>query len=383
MTVSVQPKLLFVCGSRGEWGYIRPLLRRCESRGIQYSICATNMLLIPEYGALVEEIRRDGFVVEDELIMSFEGNNHYTMAKSLGVFLCSFIDSLLRVKPDWVVIAGDRGEQLMAAIGGAYCYVPVAHIQAGERSGNIDGVARHAIGKFAHLHFASNEDAADRLRRLGEEEFRIHNVGAPQLDELVEGRFSTREELEARYSMDLSQPYLLVVQHPVTEDFERAESQVEELAAALNEIAAPKIWILPNNDAGAGTVRKAVLQHRKSSIKLFPNLTRADFLGFLKRTSCLVGNSSAGLLEAPTFGVPAVNIGRRQNDRVQGQNVLNCNYARDEIVSAIQRALSMDFKKLLEKGNNPYGDGRSSERILDVLERIRPDDELLVKRLTY
>jgi GDP/UDP-N,N'-diacetylbacillosamine 2-epimerase (hydrolysing) len=219
--------LLFVNGSRGEWGYIRPIIRRCQARGIAYSICATNMVLLPGYGQLIDEIKRDGFKVGDEIFMSLEGNNHFTMAKSLAVFMSSFVDVLHRIKPTWVVIAGDRGEQLMAAVAAAYTYTPVAHVQAGERSGNIDGVTRHAIGKFVHLHFAANKDAADRLISLGEEEFRVHLVGAPQLDELTEGEVATPEELERIHAVSTGGAYLLVVQHPVTEEKHMARQQIE------------------------------------------------------------------------------------------------------------------------------------------------------------
>jgi len=255
-------KLLFLNGSRGEWGYIRPVIRRCVARGIDYAICATNMTVLPGYGSLVDEIKRDGFTVSDELFMSLEGGNHFTMAKSLGVFLSSFVDTLYRVRPNWIVLAGDRGEQLVGAMAGAYTYIPVAHIQAGERSGNIDGVTRHAIAKFAHLHFAANADAAERLLRLGEEPFRVHQVGAPQLDELADGSYTPWDEIARRFG--IAQPFLLVVQHPVTEEMHRAAEQVQALAAALARFPFQKVWILPNNDAGGQTVRREVLRARRS-----------------------------------------------------------------------------------------------------------------------
>src|SRR5690606_35871422 len=204
---------------------------------------------------------------------------------------------------------------------GAYTYIPVAHIQAGERSGNIDGVTRHAIAKFAHLHFAANADAAERLLRLGEEPFRVHQVGAPQLDELADGSYTPWDEIARRFG--IAQPFLLVVQHPVTEEMHRAAEQVQALAAALARFPFQKVWILPNNDAGGQTVRREVLRARRSGTLVFENLSRADYLGLLKSCAAIVGNSSSGLLEAPTFHVPAVNIGRRQADRLQGANVVN------------------------------------------------------------
>lgn len=376
-------KILFVTGSRGEWGYIRPVLRLCEKRGVDYDICATNMLLLPGHGSLINEIRADGFHVTDEIYMSLEGHNHFTMAKSLGVFLMSFVDVLGRTRPQWIVLAGDRGEQLMAGIAGAYTYTPFAHIQAGERSGNIDGIARHAIGKFAHLHLAANDDAVERLLKLGEEPFRVHNVGAPQLDEMVNGLRTPPEALSQRYSIDLSRPYLLVVQHPVTEEMHLARQQVQALTEALATYDMPSVWIMPNNDAGSGVIRRALLQARTRETYVFDNLTRADYLGFMAGCACLVGNSSSGLLEAPTYKVAAVNLGRRQADRVQGTNVVNAPFEVPAIRAAVDEALSPAFQQALRECVNPYGDGRSAERILDTLERTPIDERLLVKRLAY
>ncbi len=376
-------KIIFVTGSRGEWGYIRPIIKQCATSGVDYSICATNMLLLSKYGNLIDEIKLDGFNVQDEIFMSLEGSNHFTMAKSLAIFLTSFIDVIYRQRPDWIILAGDRGEQLMGAIAGAYTYIPVAHIQAGERSGNIDGSARHAIGKFAHLHFAANKAAADRLLKLGEESFRIHNVGAPQLDELAEGLITTRLDLLKTYDISENEPYLLVAQHPVTEEMDMAEKQVEVLVEALNKFDMKKIWILPNNDAGSEAVRRKLLMNRKSDSHIYDNLTRKDYLGLLKNCEVLIGNSSSGLLEAPTFRIPAVNIGRRQADRLQGENVINATFEVASCIEAIHKALSLSFRTSLAEISNPYGDGKSSERILNILRNTKIDDKLLIKKITF
>jgi GDP/UDP-N,N'-diacetylbacillosamine 2-epimerase (hydrolysing) len=375
-------KLLFLTGSRSEWGYIRPILKLCEKRGIDYHICATNMLLLPAYGTLIDEIRRDGYTVSDELYMALEGHNHYTMSKSLGVFLSSFTDTLNRLRPTWVVLSGDRAEQLMGAVAAAYTYTPVAHIQAGERSGNIDGVSRHAIGKLVHLHFAANEDAATRLRNLGEEAFRIHNVGAPQLDEIVDGGFPDRQALSRKYGLDLARPYLLMVQHPVTEEMDSAYDQAMTLGQAVEDLDVQKVWVLPNNDAGAGAVRRALFKFRSGDTQMFDNLPRADYLGFLTGAAAIVGNSSSGILEAPTLKIAAVNVGRRQLDRVRGTNVIDVPVEREAIRDGVRRALSEDFQAKLEACVNPYGDGKSSSRIIDCLANTPIDDRLLIKRLT-
>jgi GDP/UDP-N,N'-diacetylbacillosamine 2-epimerase (hydrolysing) len=379
-------KLLFITGSRGEWGYIRPILRLIDQapERFGYSLCVTNMHLLPSYGFSLKEIEDDGFAVDHKIYMSLDGYNHFTQVKSLGVFLCSLADILASVRPDWIVLAGDRGEQLMGAIAGAFCYIPVAHIQAGERSGNIDGMTRHAIGKYCHLHLASNADAAQRLVRLGEEPFRVHNVGAPQVDELAQGRYTPREELARLHGIDPAKQFILVAQHPVTEEFEAAAAQIDTTMKALKRVELPKVVILPNNDAGSLMIREGIDRHRHGEFHVFANLKREDYLGLLRTAACIVGNSSSGILEAPSFKLPAVNLGRRQHQRLQGRNVINADFEEEAIYSALQHALDPKFRAELERDcENPYGDGRSSERILQLLAETELTDKILVKNLTY
>lgn len=378
-------KIMIVTGSRGEWGYIRPILRLIEKRDdVKAVLVVTNMHLLPAYGSSYKEIESDGFHIDYKVHMSLDGYSHVTQAKSLGIFLSSMPDIIENEKPDWILLAGDRGEQLMGAIAGAYTYTPVAHIQAGEVSGNIDNMTRHAIGKLIHLHFASNQDAADRLVKLGEEEFRVHNVGAPQIDEMISAQYTELSEIEDKLCVHLQDGYLLGVMHPVTEEADKAEMQAEVFIKALNHFPLPKIIILPNNDAGSNGVKRAIQEYRQGEYYMYANLKREDYLGLLKNTRCIVGNSSSGLLEAPTFKIPAVNIGRRQNMRFRGINVLDVPFEQDKIVAAIEKAMSAPFREYLEKECvNPYGDGHSSERILDLLVNTPIDQKLLVKKLTY
>ena len=378
-------KILFVTGSRGEWGYIRPILRLMRERDdMQAVLVVTNMHLLPSHGNSYREIERDGFHIDYRINMSLDGYNHYSQVKSLGIFLLSLPDIIQTEKPDWIVVSGDRGEQLVGAIVGGYTYTPVGHIQAGELSGNIDAMTRHAIGKYAHLHFAANEDAADRLRKLGEEEFRIHKVGAPQIDEIVQLQPTSRQSLEEKYDVDLSRGFYLALLHPTTEEMIKADQHVEEMCMALNELPLPKIWIMPNNDAGSYAIRQGFDNYKNQSYRAFANLRREDYLGFLKSCRCIVGNSSSGLLEAPTYKIPAINIGRRQNMRFRGINILDVPFEKRAILRAIKQACSDNFRRLLEENCvNPYGDGRSSERILDILLKTKVDSKLLVKSLTY
>ena len=378
-------KIMIVTGSRGEWGYIRPILKLIDKRDdVKAVLVVTNMHLLPAYGNSYKAIENDGFHIDYKVHMSLDGYSHVTQAKSLGIFLSSNPDIIENEKPDWILLAGDRGEQLMGAIAGAYTYTPVAHIQAGEVSGNIDNMTRHAIGKLVHLHFASNQDAADRLIRLGEEAFRVHNVGAPQIDEMVSAQYTELSDIEDKLCVNLSQGYILGVMHPVTEEADKAEMQAEIFIRSLNHFNLPKVIILPNNDAGSNGVKRAIQEFRKGEYYMYANLKREDYLGLLKNTQCIVGNSSSGLLEAPTFKVPAVNIGRRQNMRFRGINVIDVPFEEEAVIQAIEKAMSKDFREYLnEKCMNPYGDGHSSERILDLLINTPIDQKLLVKKLTY
>tara|TARA_X000000950_G_scaffold171985_1_gene209508 strand:+ start:8360 stop:9493 length:1134 start_codon:yes stop_codon:yes gene_type:complete len=375
-------KILFVTGSRGEWGYIKPIINLCVKESIDYNICATNMLLLPNYGKLIDEIKSQGYNVTDEIFMSVEGDNHFSMTKSLSIFLSSFVDIIKRIKPTWILLAGDRGEQLMAAIGGAYTYTPTAHIQAGERSGNIDGLARHAIGKFSHIHFASNIDAKKRLLALGEEKFRIFNVGAPQLDEIKQGKISTKRQIEEQYNLSLKKKFILILFHPVTEEFQKIQSQTNILIDAIKNCKENIFWVFPNNDAGANVIKNKLISERKDNIYLFENLSRKDFLCLMKYCIFMIGNSSSGLLEAPSFNKPAINIGRRQDQRLRGQNVIDCKFNKEQIKKAMDKAQSKNFINKIRNIKNPYGSGNSSEKILKILKKIKINDKLMIKKIT-
>jgi UDP-N-acetyl-D-glucosamine 2-epimerase, UDP-hydrolysing len=378
-------KIMVITGSRGEWGYIRPILKLIDARDdLDYVLVVTNMHLLPSYGNSYKEIEADGFKIHYKINMSLDGYNHYTHSKSLGLVLLQLPDIIEVEKPDWILLAGDRGEQLSAAIAAAYTYTPVAHIQAGEVSGNIDGMARHAIGKLVHLHFASNVDAEQRLLKLGEEAFRVFNVGAPQIDEMVNAEYTDIAQLERELCVELSGGYILAVMHPVTEEMSKASEQAEIFIKALNHFDIPKVMILPNNDAGSLEVKNAINKFKNGKYHIYANLKREHYLGLLKNCKCIVGNSSSGLLEAPTFKIPAVNIGRRQNQRFRGINVIDVEFDIEKIVFSIKKAMSDEFNIYLKKNCvNPYGDGNSSAKILEILLNTRIDDKLLIKNLTF
>jgi GDP/UDP-N,N'-diacetylbacillosamine 2-epimerase (hydrolysing) len=378
--------ILLITGSRGEYGYIRPVVREIEkTSGLDYSLVVTNLHLLTEFGRSVEEIEKDGIRIAERLFMALDGYTPASMSKSLGIFLMGITDVLSRIRPDIVLLAGDRGEQLMTAIAAAHMNIAVAHIQAGELSGNIDGMSRHAITRFAHVHFASSEDAAERLRRMGEQEFRIHLTGAPQLDELHRGDFAPLDEITGLFRLDPKRPFVLFVQHPVTEEYDSTARQVEETLEAICEIGVPTVAIFPNNDAGSAELRRVLERYRRPFVRIERNLSRRIYLGLLHSASAMVGNSSSGLIEAPCFALPAVNVGTRQRGRERGNNVIDVAADRNAIKGGLERALSAEFRRCLKEDcQNPYlGDGNVSQRIVGILRDVQIDEDLLKKQIAY
>ena len=375
-------KILVITGSRGEWGYLRPVLERIDQEpSLEYSILATNMQVLSKFGNSYKEIENDGFSVKYKIPMSYEGDNYFSHIKSLGSLLTSLGDILFSEEFDFILLAGDRGEQLMGSIAGAYGYIPTLHIQAGELSGNIDGAARHAIGRLAHIHSASNIDAENRLIASGEQEFRIHRTGAPQIDDMLLER-PPLTEVKKRLNIENGE-HCLVVLHPVTEDLMELDHYVDEFMLAIQQVDLLKIFILPNNDVGSDIIISKLNGHNLAGAYFFKNLARSDYLSILHDSKFIIGNSSSGILEAPTYKVPCINIGGRQNARYQGSNVINCEFEKNQIVDAMKTVLDNKFKTKMLKGDQfPYGKGDSSQKIVEILKSTIVNRELLVKGLT-
>lgn len=380
-------KLLFFTGSRSEWGYIRPLLELCKKQNIKYQLVISNTHVLDAFGNSKNDLLNDGFKIHDEIYMTLDGYNDVTMAKSLSIFGLSFSDILHKSKPDWVVLAGDRGETFMASVIAAYMNLPIAHIQAGELSGNIDGQARHAMGKFAHLHFASNKDAERRLIKLGEEKFRIFNVGAPQLDDMYDSKKLeiSKKKLMDRNDKIFKEKYALCVYHPVIEEFNRTKKDYQIFHNFLKKYVSKRIWISPNSDTGSSIVKDQFDKLRDTNDIIFENLPRFEYLNILKNCEFIIGNSSSGIIESATFKKPCINIGRRQNKRFCGTNVIHVKMINEKkMLKALKIIRTEVFKKKLKKVKNPYGLGQSSKIILKILKRKDLiNDKLLKKSLTY
>lgn len=372
--------------SRATYGYARNVMRAMRNYAeLEPVTLVTGMHLMAELGNSVELIRNDGFPVSAEIPLAPSGTGAGAWSRAMGQAMSGFADSLERLKPDIVLLSGDRAETLTLCVTAAYMGIPIAHIQAGDRSGHIDDAARYAIGKFTHIHLASCEDSAERLRRMGEQEFRIFNVGAPQLDDMIGHEFVAPSlPLDGR-TFDLGQPYVLLVQHPVMAERQDVGAQMRETLEACLETGLPVVWIYPNSDLGFQEI-VGLIESYAEDPRLVPvqNLKRDDYLMLLANAAILVGNSSSGILEAPTFRVPVINIGNRQRGRPQASNILNCGYTRTEIAQTIAAALNdNDVRAACARAVNPYGDGRSGPRICEVLRDIALDQKLIDKQNTY
>jgi GDP/UDP-N,N'-diacetylbacillosamine 2-epimerase (hydrolysing) len=375
-------RLLFVLGSRGEWGYIRPIIELAQARGHVAEIWACNMSVLDRFGNLVNEISDEDYPVVGRALTAVDGDSNAALAKSFGLTSLSATDWLFNNRYDWVVIAGDRVEQVAFVVTAAILRMPICHIQAGERSGNIDGMSRHAIARYAHIHFAANEDSVNRLIKSGEDQDRVFLTGAPQLDDLDIHRIPDLSELRERKVVSGSE-YILAVMHGVTEEEDDNEEHIQLLVDYLASQPIPVVWIGSNNDTGATVIKRVITNSLRAGDKFYTNINRIDYLALLKHSIFLIGNSSSGILEAPSFGKPVINLGNRQKDRLRGKNVIDAEFECNSISNAVIMAQSKEFIDRAKNSPNPYGDGQSSERIIKILEQTEITPSLLNKQISY
>jgi UDP-hydrolysing UDP-N-acetyl-D-glucosamine 2-epimerase len=290
-----------------------------------------------------------------------------------------------QMKPDIIMVLGDRVEPLAAAIAGAYMNIPLAHIHGGDICGNIDDSARHAITRLAHIHFPATKKSAARILKMGEEKWRVHMVGSPALDVILHEPLLPAGTIARKYALDLTRPIVLLIQHPVTTQVEEAQQQMRETLDAIVQLGYPTVAIYPNSDAGGRKMIEVIREYEGYPlIKTFKSLPRREYLSLMKIAGVMVGNSSSGIVEAPSFGLPAVNIGIRQEGRERGANVIDCGHRKNEIIKAIKKALNdKEFLAEVKKCESPYGDGQAAPRIAGILSQIEITPALLQKKITY
>lgn len=381
-------KVCVVVTARPSYSRIKTALRAIQEHpDLELQLVVAASALLDRYGTAVRTIEDDGFDIAARVYMVLEGENLATMAKTTGLGLLELATVFDNLKPDVVVTVADRYETLATAVAASYMNIPVAHVQGGEVTGSIDEKVRHAVTKLADLHFVSTEKASERVIRMGEEPARVFVTGCPSIDLAVEVMQQPELDFDPfeKYggvgaSVDLSGGYLVVMQHPVTTEYELARQQAVETLHAASEIGLPTLWFWPNVDAGSDGTSNAIRSfrelHAPKNIHFFKNMQPTDFLRLLYSSRCLVGNSSVGIRECAYLGVPTVNIGTRQSGRDRGCNVLDVGYDREEIVEAIRKHLGNGRCK-----SDPiYGQGKAGERIAELLAEQPLGIE---KRLTY
>lgn len=379
-------KICVITGTRANYGRLKTVMNAImEHEELQLKLIVTGMHLVQEFGYTITEIEKDGYFIDARVDMHLSNDTGAGMCKSLGLGLIGMTQAIEQIDPDMILILGDRDEDLAGAIIGAHMNIPVAHIHGGEVTGTIDESIRHATTKFSHIHFAATEESKERLLKLGELREYVFNVGSPGLDSILNRKYKTKEEIFNKFKLDVSKKLIIVAQHPVTTQRDEASYQMEQTMEAVKEIEEQTILIYPNSDAGGRDMISVISKYESLDfIHTYRNINFEDYLNLLKYADVMIGNSSSGIMEAPSYKLPVINLGIRQNGRQQADNVLNVEHDKILIKNAIEKSLYDNyFINQVNNCINPYGDGKTGERIADILSKIEINNKLTQKKISY
>lgn len=385
----VKKTICVFIGSRANYSSIKSALIAIQNHpGLELKIVLGGSALVKKYGNLEKILEKDRFQVDERIQMLVEGDVPSVMVKTAALGMLGLADAFERVKPDYVIVIGDRYEVIAPTIAAAYMNIPVAHTMGGEVTGTIDESIRHAITKFAHIHFPANKESGERIIKMGERKDRVFVVGCPRIDtvkSIIDADPGVPEDIFEKCggvgpAFDLHQPFLLVSQHPVTTEYEDAEKQINETIYAAVEVGIPIILLWPNSDAGTEGISQGIRKFREKypDIKLhaFLNLPIDIYVRLMNNTACLIGNSSSGIREGAFLGTPCVNVGTRQAGRERGSNVIDVACNRAEILQAVKKQIAHG-----KYASEPiYGNGNAGEKIADILYRTEVEVQ---KRITY
>lgn len=381
-------KVCVVITARPSYSRIKTALQAIQAhQDLELQLVVAASALLDRYGTAIHYIEQDGFEISNRVYMVLEGENLTTMAKTTGLGMLELATVFDNLRPDIVITIADRYETLATAVTAAYMNIPIAHVQGGEVTGSIDEKVRHAVTKLADLHFVSTHKAAERVIRMGENPETVFVTGCPSIDLAAEVLKSPRLDFDPfqKYGgvgaqVNLANGYLVIMQHPVTTEYQLAREHITETLYAVASLDLPALWFWPNVDAGSDGTSKGIRTFREierpALIHFFKNMAPTDFLRLIYNSRCLIGNSSVGIRESAFLGVPVVNIGSRQAGRERGPNVLDVNYQRSEIRAAIQQHI--------DNGRYPsdslYGNGQAGQHIANLLAQVPLTIE---KRLAY
>ena len=381
----MKQKISITTGTRSEYGILRELIKEIsKSKKLELYLLVTGMHLSKKFGYTINEIKKDKIPIHAKIKMIPSGNTPYDMSVSLGKGIVGFSKIFKKIKPDLNVVLGDRDEALASALAASHMNIPNAHIHGGEISQGIDEYNRHAITKISNIHFAATKKSKERIIKMGENRRNVILTGSPSIDEIKMSKISSKHELEKKYLVDLDKPLFLLIQHSVTTEFEKSDLQIKMTLDALSKLKNQTIAILPNSDAGNEQIinQLRIFSKKCNFLKVFPNLPRNDYLGFLKHCSALIGNSSSGLIEGSYLHTPVVNIGIRQLGREKDVNVIDVPiFSKSLILNALKKSLKKKNKKI--KNSLIYGSGNASKKIVQYLETLPINPQMIQKKLVY
>jgi GDP/UDP-N,N'-diacetylbacillosamine 2-epimerase (hydrolysing) len=378
-------KILCLTGTRADYPRIKSVLKKLEENNkIELHLVVTGTHLLKKYGYSYKEIERDNYknIIKTRMYIG-DYNKPFGMSLSASNLSKNFSKILNKIKPDLVLLTVDRVETLAAAMSASLMNYPIAHVQGGEVTGTIDESIRHAVTKLSHIHLVANGDAKKRIIKLGEVKKNIYNVGCPYIDIIKNLPKYSKQQLFKKYKIDLDKKIILFTLHSVTTEYTNSEKQINSVLYALKSFKDYEIIAFYSNaDAGGKEIIKK-LNRNYSMMRVMPNVDSLDFLSFMKHAKLMVGNSSAGIREAPYFKLPVINIGNRQNGRLRAMNVIDAKFNSADIIKKINFALkNKNFRKKLKNIKNPYGNGNASKKIIKILLRCKLDN-LIQKTIQY
>jgi len=374
--------ILVVTGSRAEYGILKSTMEEInKSKKLILRLLVTGQHTLKKYGNTIQTIKIDGFRIDGIVQIAEQDDMITCLAKEItGIKKYCY-----KIKPDLILVLGDRDEPFAAAIVAGHLKIPIAHIHGGDVTGNVvDEYIRHSITKFSHLHFAASKKSYNRILKLGEERKRIFLVGAPGYDNLKKLSHHSKKALASKIGIDSKKPWILALQHPTPHDTISLKKQIVSTLAALRPIDAEIILMYPNIDTGYRIFLTEINKFKdKSNFHIYKNFDRSVYLSILKYSLIIVGNSSSGIIESIFYSLPAVNIGSRQHSREHSKNVIHVGYDTKEIAQAIKKAISPAFKKSIKNLINPYGNGNAGKKIVKIIEINIDDKNLFYKKFTH
>ena len=379
-------KIAVVTGTRAEYGYLKCLMNAIErEKKLVLIPLVTGMHLLPDFGSTYKLVKND-FPSSVKIPMPLKGDSLADMATYLASGVANFAEYFSKNPPNIIVVLGDRSESLAAALVALYLNIPIAHINGGDVTGTtIDESIRHAITKIAHIHFVHTKENAKRVEKMGEDKKRIFITGALTLDTILHIKLMEKKEIFKKYNLDPRKKTFLVVQHPITTLKDKGYSQMKELLLALDTIGEQTILLYPNCDAGGKQFIDLIKKYEgKSYLRPYKNILHKEYLSLMKSVDIMIGNSSSGIIEAPSFRIPVINIGTRQKGRARSSNIIDVEPKKEKILDSIEFALqNKGFLEKVRISKNTFGDGTAAQKIVKIFKEISLDEKLIQKQITY